>query len=87
MADCPLLAEIWNDWSAYTLLNLRITAKYLGGDMIKIDGMKDRYGVNYVARPHIKANKKLELAGETGKEVIKVETEKVLKIHKKLLKS
>ena len=51
--------------------------------MIKIDDMKDRYGVNYIARPHIKATKKFELTGEIGKEVIKAETEKVLRIHKK----
>jgi len=42
--------------------------------MIKIDDMKDKYGVDYVARPHIKATKKFELKGEAGKEVIKTET-------------
>jgi len=55
----------------------------LGGGIIKIEDMKDRYGVNYVIRPHIKAIKKLDLTGKTGKEIIKAETEKVLRIHKK----
>jgi len=48
----------------------------------KTEFLKTKYGVEYVARPLIKVTKKICLAGENGKEIIKAETEKVLKNHK-----
>lgn len=42
-----------------------------------------RYGVKPVHRPKIKANKKLDLNGEEGKQIIRAETRVVLKNHPK----
>ena len=55
----------------------------MNGGMVKVNDMKVKYGVEYIARPYIKATEKIDLTGETGKEIIKVETEKVLRVHKK----
>jgi len=41
------------------------------------------YGVSIVARPKVKAIKKLDLAGESGKQIVYSETKLVLRTHKK----
>lgn len=46
------------------------------GGMVKVNDIKVKYGVEYIARPYIKATKKIDLTGETGKETIKVEQKK-----------
>lgn len=46
----------------------------------------EKYGVKIVKRPKIKATKKLDLSGEVGKQIIKFETELVLRTHKKTFK-
>lgn len=43
----------------------------------------ERYGVKAVARPKIKATKKLDLSGELGKQIVRSETKLVLRMHKK----
>jgi hypothetical protein len=42
-----------------------------------------RYGVKPVQRPKIKANRKLDLSGGEGKQIIRAETRVVLKNHAK----
>lgn len=42
----------------------------------------ERYGVKAVARPRIKAVKRLDLSGQTGKQIVATETMRVLKAHK-----
>lgn len=44
---------------------------------------KARYGVDYIKRPVIKATKTIDLTGERGKQIVKAETERALRIHKK----
>lgn len=44
-----------------------------------------KYGVKLVKRPHIKATAKLDLSTQKGKEIIRIETEKVLINHAKTL--
>lgn len=55
-------------------------------ELNKAEFLKTKYGVDYVARPLIKATKTVCLAGENGREIIKVETEKLLKNHKNTFK-
>ena len=51
-------------------------------ELKKAEFLKSKYCVEYVARPLIKVTKTILLAGENGREIIKVETERVLKNHK-----
>jgi len=46
----------------------------------------EKYGVKYVRRPHISATKKLDLSGPSGSQIIKFETELVLRTHKNTFK-
>lgn len=46
----------------------------------------EAYGVKAVKRPKILANKKLDLSGPQGKQVIKTETKLVLRTHKNTFK-
>ncbi|MCR4535487.1 acetyltransferase [Shewanella xiamenensis] len=41
-----------------------------------------KYGVTIVERPHVKANKKLDLTGGCGKQIVHSETKLVLRTHK-----
>ena len=41
------------------------------------------YGVSIVERPKIKAIKKLDLGGDSGKQIVYSETKRVLRTHKK----
>ena len=41
------------------------------------------YGVKAVKRPKIAANKKLDLSGESGQQIVKSETKLVLRTHKR----
>ncbi len=41
-----------------------------------------KYGVPLVSRPQILATKKLTLTGDEGRDIIQIETKKVLKNHK-----
>lgn len=43
---------------------------------------KARYGVAYIKRPVIRATKIIDLTGERGKQIVKAETERVLRIHR-----
>jgi len=43
----------------------------------------DTYGVSIVQRPKIKAIKKLDLGGDSGKQIVHSETKLVLRTHKK----
>ncbi|WP_024459889.1 hypothetical protein [Marinimicrobium sp. LS-A18] len=43
----------------------------------------EKYGVKVVARPKIKATKKLDLSGVSGKQIIVSETKLTLRTHKK----
>ena len=48
--------------------------------------MKDtlqKYGVKKIKRPHIKATKMLDLNGDSGEQIIKSETKRVLRKHSK----
>ena len=44
------------------------------------------YGVKQIKRPHIKANKTLDLTGKSGVQIIKSETKLVLLTHKNTFK-
>lgn len=44
------------------------------------------YGVQPVERPKIKAKKKLDLSGDTGRQIIKSETKLALRTHPKTFK-
>ncbi len=46
----------------------------------------EAYGVEAVARPKIKAKKKLDLSGDTGQQIIKSETKLALRTHPKTFK-
>lgn len=41
------------------------------------------YGVQVVTRPKIKATKQLDLSGDFGRQIVKSETERVLRTHPK----
>jgi hypothetical protein len=43
----------------------------------------EAYGVKAVKRPKIAANKKLDLSGEYGQQIVKSETKLVLRTHKR----
>jgi hypothetical protein len=43
----------------------------------------EKYGVNAVDRPSIKATKKLDLSGVYGQQIVKSETKLALRTHKK----
>lgn len=47
----------------------------------KADFLRARYGVVYAKRPAIKVSKALDLSGAHGQQIIKAETERVLRIH------
>ncbi|GCF90573.1 hypothetical protein SMBr_28170 [Shewanella sp. M-Br] len=49
---------------------------------IKMLNETKKYGVNIVERPHVKANKKLDLTGGCGKQIVHSETKLVLRTHK-----
>jgi hypothetical protein len=44
--------------------------------------IKQKYGVELVKRPHVKAQKKLDLTGDGGKQIVSSETKLVLLRHK-----
>lgn len=47
---------------------------------------KTAYGLELVERPKVKANKRLDLSGEHGKQIIKSETKLALKTHSRTFK-
>jgi hypothetical protein len=56
----------------------------LGDDVMRIN-FEERYGVKLIARPYIKATKKLDLTDEKGKQIVQAEAERVLRTHKATL--
>lgn len=43
----------------------------------------EKYGVKAVERPKVKANKRLDLSGPSGQQIVKSETKLVLRTHSK----
>lgn len=41
------------------------------------------YGISIVARPNIKATKKLDLSGDQGRQIVYTETKLAIRTHKK----
>lgn len=48
-----------------------------------MSNIKQKYGVELVKRPHVKAQKNLDLTGLSGKQIVLSETKLVLLRHKK----
>ncbi len=51
-----------------------------------MDKKLEMYGVEIVQRPKIKATKKLDLSGESGRQIVLSETKLALRTHKETFK-